>query len=107
MCSIMCSCTVWLYWNTVCLLYGCMYRNAIQASTLLLEAGADVNSRNAKRSITPIMITGAVGHFDLLEIMASHHTADVNVQVRIYTHISYTCNYCKGTTCTAYPEKPS
>ena len=66
-----------------------LYRNAIQASTLLLEAGADVNSINTtKQSITPIMIAGAVGHFDLLELMTSHHTADVNVQV-LYT---FTCH---------------
>ena len=55
--------------------------NAVQAASLLLEAGADVNSRNVKRSITPIMIAGAVGHFELLKMMATHHTADVNVQV--------------------------
>ena len=27
------------------------------------------------------MIAGAVGHFELLELMATHHSADVNVQV--------------------------
>ena len=48
---------------------------------LLLDAGADVNSKNVKRSITPVMIAGAVGHFKLLEVLANHHTADVNVQV--------------------------
>lgn len=53
----------------------------MQAASLLVEAGADVNSRNVKRGITPIMIAGAVGHFELLKIMATHHTADVNVQV--------------------------
>ena len=58
-----------------------MYRNAMQATELLLEAGADVNSRNGKRSITPIMIAGAVGQLQLLEMMASHYTADVNIQV--------------------------
>ena len=58
-----------------------LYSNATQAAALLLEAGADVNSRNNKRGITPIMIAGAVGHFELLELMATHHSADVNVQV--------------------------
>ena len=61
--------------------------NATQAASLLLEAGADVNSKNIKRGITPIMIAGAVGHFELLEIMATHYKADVNVQVCIiYIH---------------------
>ena len=27
------------------------------------------------------MIAGAVGHFELLELMATHHSADVNVKV--------------------------
>ena len=62
----------------------------MQAATLLLEAGADVNSRNAKRSITPVMIAGAVGHFRLLKVMASHRSADVNVQVECcYKYIVY------------------
>ena len=59
----------------------------MQAASLLLEAGADVNARNGKRSITPIMIAGAVGHFTLLEVMASHHTANVNIQVQYQEHI--------------------
>lgn len=62
--------------------------NAVQAASLLLEAGADVNSRNVKRSITPIMIAGAVGHLELLRMMATHHTADVNVQVWCKQYIS-------------------
>ena len=73
--------------STLCLLFSTLcyshilYSNATQAAALLLEAGADVNSRNNKRGITPIMIAGAVGHFELLELMATHHSADVNVQV--------------------------
>ena len=54
---------------------------------MLLEAGADVNSKNSKRGITPIMIAGAVGHIELMEIMATHHTANVNVQVYACLHI--------------------
>ena len=54
----------------------------MQAAELLLEAGADVNSKNVKRSITPVMIAGAVGHFKLLEVLANHPTADVNAQVQ-------------------------
>ena len=62
----------------------CTCSNAVEAARLLLEAGADVNARNSKRCITPIMIAGAVGHFKLLEIMATHPSADVNVQVHMY-----------------------
>ena len=50
---------------------------------MLLEAGADTNATNSKRGITPIMIAAAVGHYELLEILATHHSADVNVQVCI------------------------
>ena len=65
----------------MCLSFCCS--NAIQAASILLGAGADVNVRNTKRGITPIMIAGAVGHYDLLEIMTTHHTTNVNVQVSI------------------------
>ncbi|CAI8033714.1 E3 ubiquitin-protein ligase mind-bomb [Geodia barretti] len=61
-------------------LHTCAFLNATEAAPILLEAGADVNARNGKRSVTPIMIAGAVGHYELLEIMAAHHSADVNIQ---------------------------
>ena len=67
--------------------------NATQAASLLLEAGADVNSKNIKRGITPIMIAGAVGHFELLEMMATHYKADVNVQVCIIILFIYIVLY--------------
>jgi ankyrin repeat protein len=63
-------------------LHTCAFLNATEAAPILLEAGADVNAKNAKRSVTPIMIAGAVGHYELLEIMAAHHSADVNIQDR-------------------------
>lgn len=74
----------------------------MEAATLLVKAGADVNARNSKRSITPIMIAGAVGHFRLLEVMASHPTADVNVQVYYINMDNCLCvcvdirSLCKG-----------
>ena len=66
----------------------------MQAAAVLLDAGADMNTRNHKRNITPVMIAGAVGHFSLLKLMASHPSADVNVQVYTHTVVTTSITIC-------------
>ena len=54
---------------------------------MLLQAGADVNARNRKRGITPVMIAGATGHFEQLKMLLQHPTVIVDVQVSVYNYV--------------------
>ena len=49
---------------------------------LLLDAGADINCRNSKKN-TPLMISGAVGHYKVLKVLTEHEKLDLNAQVYI------------------------
>lgn len=47
---------------------------------ILLDAGADVNSRDS-RGVTALSIAAAVGHQDIMKVLAFYPGVDVNVQV--------------------------
>jgi len=58
-------------------LHACAFNNQPEAARLLLDAGADINCKNLKGN-TPLMIAGALGHYSLLEILATH--PKINIQ---------------------------
>lgn len=58
------------------------YRNQPEAAHLLLDAGADINCKNLKGN-TPLMIAGALGHYSLLEILATHPKINVQAEVAL------------------------
>ena len=50
---------------------------------MLLDAGADVNCRD-KMDNTATMVAAAVGHYEILRIMANHPQVDLNAQVSCF-----------------------
>ena len=54
----------------------------MECAKLLLGAGADVNSRNAKDN-TPLMVAAALGHYNILKLFISQSNIDINAQVII------------------------
>ena len=68
------------------------FSNQEQATEVLLDAGADVNCRDGVEN-TAIMVAGALGHYEVLRILANHPQIDLNAQVSL-TSIQrlYACN---------------
>ena len=64
---------------------------------MLLDAGADVNCRDGVEN-TAIMVAAAVGHNEVLRILANHPQVDLNAQVSCFGMTSiqtlYACNIC-------------
>jgi len=65
-------------------LHICAYVNQEQATEMLLDAGVDVNCRDAMEN-TPLMIAAAVGHYRILRILATHPQVDLHAQVSCTT----------------------
>lgn len=47
-----------------------------------MDAGVDVNCRNAKDN-TPLMVAAALGHYNILKFLLAQPNIEVNAQVRI------------------------
>ena len=62
----------------------------MECAKLLLDAGADVNSKNAKDN-TPLMVAAALGHYSVLRFLIDQPNINVNAQVQ---H-DYTCLYIR------------
>jgi len=58
--------------------------NQEKAAEVLLDAGVDVNCRDAMQT-TPLMIAAAVGHYRVLRILANHPQVDLHAQVSCTT----------------------
>ena len=56
------------------------YSKSLECAKLLLDAGADVNCRNAKDN-TPLMVAAALGHHNVLRLLISQSNIDINAQV--------------------------
>lgn len=56
------------------------YRKSLECAKLLVGAGADVNSRNAKDN-TPLMVAAALGHYNILKFLIAQPNIEVNAQV--------------------------
>ena len=56
--------------------------NQPEAARLLLDAGANINCKNLKGN-TPLMIAGALGHYNLLEILANHPKINIQAEVAL------------------------
>ena len=52
----------------------------MECAKLLLDAGADVNCRNAKDN-TPLMVAAALGHHNVLKLLIAQPNIDINAQV--------------------------
>ena len=57
-----------------------IHSNNADAAKLLLDAGANVNAVNG-HGATPITLAAAQGHCEVLEVLVSHHGANLNYQV--------------------------
>ena len=54
---------------------------------MLLDAGADVNCRDGVEN-TATMVAAAVGHNEVLRILANHPQVDLNAQVSCFVMTS-------------------
>ena len=61
-----------------CLL--CFYSDEDEATTILINAGADVNSKNTKGA-TPLIIAAVKGHYSVLRKLADHTHIKLHDQV--------------------------
>lgn len=62
-------------------------RNNEVAAKVLVDAGADVNSRSIKED-TPLMVAAAVGHYPVLKYLLQHPQIDLCAQVQ-HQHYSW------------------
>ena len=56
------------------------FSNQERATEVLLDAGADVNCRDRLEN-TATMVAAAVGHYEVLRLLANHPQVDLNAQV--------------------------
>jgi len=56
------------------------HSNSGVAAKLLLDGGADVNTKNWEGQ-TPLALASALGHYNVLELIVTHPKVQVNVQV--------------------------
>lgn len=59
-----------------------MCSNNGTAAKLLIDAGANVNARDAKRT-TPLSLAAALGHHSVMNALLDSEDTDVNCQVRV------------------------
>ena len=55
--------------------------NFAVAARLLLEHGADINSKDAREN-TAAMAAGALGHYEVLRVLLEHRLLNVHAGVR-------------------------
>ena len=59
------------------------HSNSGVAAKVLLDAGADVNTKNWD-GLTPLALATFLGHYDVVELIITHPKVQVNVQVRTF-----------------------
>ena len=68
-----CTCT--------CMSFSLLCSNFAEAVRLIIEYGADVNSKDGREN-TATMAAGALGHYEVLEILLGHHLLNLHAGVR-------------------------
>jgi hypothetical protein len=63
-------------------IHVCAYSNFAVAARLLLEHGADINSKDAREN-TAAMAAGALGHYEVLRVLLEHRLLNVHAGDRI------------------------
>lgn len=72
---------VYMYIHVSVYVYTCS--NFAEAARLLLELGADINSKDGMgRENTATMAAGALGHYEVLEVLLEHHLLNLHAGVR-------------------------
>ena len=71
------------------------YSNFAEGAKILLEHGADINSKDGRHN-TATMAAGALGHYDVLKILLDHHLLNIHAGVRnceqaVVTTICFSC----------------
>lgn len=56
------------------------YSNNGMAAKILLDAGADVNSKDWN-GVTPLAVAAALGHYNVMELVINHPGVRIDVQV--------------------------
>ena len=67
--------------SLVCILF---YSDEDEGAKLLMDVGANVNSKNLKGA-TPLIIAAVKGHYSVLRLLASHPSIHLHEQVRYHT----------------------
>ena len=71
-----------LYIHTTSLLiFLNFYSNFAEGARLLLEHGAEINSKDGREN-TAAMAAGALGHFEILEVLLGHRLLNIHAGVR-------------------------
>ena len=58
----------------------CVHSNFAEAARLLLEHGADANSKDSREN-TAAMAAGALGHYEVLEVLLDHRLLNIHAGV--------------------------
>lgn len=66
----------------MCYIYS-MCSNFAAGARLLLDHGADINSKDGRQN-TATMAAGALGHYEVLEVLLEHHLLNIHAGVRYY-----------------------
>lgn len=56
--------------------------NFAEAARVILKHGADINSKDGRQN-TATMAAGALGHYEVLEVLLSHHLLNLHAGVRV------------------------
>lgn len=68
--------------NVQSTLFNCQCSNFAEAARLILEYGADINSKDGREN-TATMAAGALGHYEVLEVLLEHHLLNLHAGVKI------------------------
>jgi E3 ubiquitin-protein ligase mind-bomb len=63
-------------------IHVCAYSNFAEAARLILDYGADINSKDGREN-TATMAAGALGHYEVLEVLLEHHLLNLHAGDRI------------------------
>ena len=89
-----------VYGTSTIILYTCVvrislliflnfYSNFAEGARLLLEHGAEINSKDGREN-TAAMAAGALGHFEILEVLLGHRLLNIHAGVRQrHSHVCY------------------